>query len=137
LDASTMATFVPLWTSSTTTSVTLSTLTVGGVTPLTPSTTYYLRVGALNSNNVPNFGTTQSTQTTAGGAVASSTITAVFVSSLTVVWTEIGRASCRERVEVSAGAWPNRINGNVSSITTNTSDTTLTYNLGALIADST
>src|SRR5947208_10536584 len=76
LDASTMATFAPLWTSSTTASVSLSTLTVGGVTPLTPYTTYYLRVGALNSNNVPNFGITQSTQTTAGGAVTSSTITA-------------------------------------------------------------
>src|SRR3989449_8074828 len=77
LDASTMATFVPLWTSSTTASVSLSTLTVGGVTPLTPYTTYYLRVGALNNNSVPNFVATQSTQTTADGAVTSSTITAV------------------------------------------------------------
>src|SRR5207247_4005614 len=39
LDASTMATFVPLWTSSTTTSVSLSTLTVRSTTRLTSSTT--------------------------------------------------------------------------------------------------
>src|SRR2546428_4851882 len=108
-----MATVAPLWTSSTTTSVSLSTLTVGGSTALTPNTTYYLRVGALNNNNVPNFGATQSTQTLSGGAVASSTITAVYVSSLTVVWTASPQTVTGYDIEGSTGAWPNSFSGNV------------------------
>src|SRR2546422_3195169 len=50
LDASTMATFAPLWTSSTTTAVSLSTLTDRESTPLTPSTAYYLHAVFLYSN---------------------------------------------------------------------------------------
>src|SRR5439155_11576360 len=96
-------------TSSTTTSESMSTLTVGRTTPLTPYTTYYLRVGALNSNNVPNFGTTQSTQTTAGGAVASSTITAVYVSSMTVVWTASPQTVTGYDIEASTRSEERRV----------------------------
>jgi hypothetical protein len=46
--------------SSTTYDVTLSTLTIGNLTPMT---TYYLRAGGLNWNNVPNFGAVVSTET--------------------------------------------------------------------------
>src|SRR5258708_6906270 len=60
LDDSTMSTFVPLWTTSTTTGVGLSTLTVSG---LTNATTYYLRAGGLNFNNVANFVMLSSTRT--------------------------------------------------------------------------
>ena len=51
LDASTNSNFVPLWTSSITSNVSLSTLTL---TSLNPATTYYLRVGALNWDGVAN-----------------------------------------------------------------------------------
>ena len=52
--------FYPVAGSSATTLVSLSTLTVGG---LSSGTTYYLRVGALNWNNRPNFVTIGSTTT--------------------------------------------------------------------------
>src|SRR5439155_3058280 len=100
-----------------------------------PTRRSYDLVGALNNNNVPNFGATQSTQTTAGGAVASSTITAVYVSSLTVVWTASPQTVTGYDIEASTGAWPNSFSGNVSSVTTNTSATTLTFNVGTLIPE--
>ena len=52
LDASTSSNFIPLQASSVTTSVALSTLTLNNLTPLT---TYYLRAGAINWNNVANY----------------------------------------------------------------------------------
>src|SRR5207247_9675461 len=68
LDASTASDFSGTMYSSTTASVTASTLTVGVSVALTPYTTYYLRAGAINYNNVVNFGTSQSTRTLAGAA---------------------------------------------------------------------
>lgn len=52
LQASTESGFVPLWDSSTTAGVSLSTLTINN---LTGDNTYYFRVGSLNRNNVPNY----------------------------------------------------------------------------------
>ena len=66
LDVSTMSSFIPLWDSSTTAGVSLSTLTVGVVNPLSPYTTYYLRVGGSNFNNVVNYTILSPTQTLAG-----------------------------------------------------------------------
>ncbi len=58
LQASTKTNFVPLWDSSSTTGVSLSTLTIGN---LTGDNTYYFRVGSLNWNNVPNYAVRTST----------------------------------------------------------------------------
>src|SRR5439155_13130367 len=63
--------------------------------------------------------------------------TAVYVSSLTVVWTASPQTVTGYDIETSTGAWPNSFSGNVSSVTTNTAATTLTFNLGTLIPDTT
>src|SRR5439155_12728518 len=66
---------------------------------------------------------------------SSSTITAVYVSSLTVTWTASPQTVTGYDIEASTGAWPNSFSGNVSSATTNTAATTLTFNLGTLTPD--
>ena len=58
LDVSTSQNFITLQGSSVTPSVALSTLTIAN---LTPFTTYYLRAGAINWNNVANYATAGST----------------------------------------------------------------------------
>jgi len=62
LDVSTSANFVTLQGSSVTTSVSVSTLTIAN---LSAATTYYVRVGAINWNNVANFAAVLSTKTVA------------------------------------------------------------------------
>src|ERR1019366_8658311 len=74
-------------TSSQTFDVTLSTLTLGS---LTPFTTYYLRAGAINWNGVVNYITLGSTRTDAGAAPGAPSFTAVYVSSLTVTYGALG-----------------------------------------------
>lgn len=58
LEASTMASFAPLWSSSFTPNVALSTLAVGG---LRGGVTYYFRVGTLNHASVAHFASAVST----------------------------------------------------------------------------
>ncbi|MBI5245837.1 MAG: right-handed parallel beta-helix repeat-containing protein, partial [Elusimicrobia bacterium] len=58
LEVSTRSDFVPLWTSSQTPNVQLSTLAAFG---LQGGVTYYFRAGALNWNGVPNYALTVST----------------------------------------------------------------------------
>ena len=58
LEVSSRSDFVPLWTSSVTPAVSLSTLTVDG---LRGGVTYYFRVGGLNHNSVPHYGVAFST----------------------------------------------------------------------------
>jgi hypothetical protein len=58
LEVSTRSDFLPLWTSSFTPNVALSTLTASG---LIGDSTYYFRVGSLNWNSVPNFAPAVST----------------------------------------------------------------------------
>src|SRR5207248_7403958 len=88
LDASTMSNFNPIAGSSITTDATVSTLTVNS--GLLAGTTYYLRVGALNYNNVPNFVFIGSTETAGGAAPTNPIITAVYASSMTVTWGSVG-----------------------------------------------
>ena len=71
---------------SSTTDVTQSTLTVAG---LDTATTYDLRAGALNHNQVPNWTWTASIITGAGAAPANVVMNPVFVSSMTVTWTPV------------------------------------------------
>jgi hypothetical protein len=58
LQASSMASFSPLWASSFTPNVALSTLSIGG---LRGGVTYYFRVGTLNHNSVPHWAASVST----------------------------------------------------------------------------
>jgi hypothetical protein len=67
LDASTNPTFTGTISSSATFSLTATTLTVSG---LTPGTSYYVRLGAFNWNNVPNFTSLGSTMTAVGSSGA-------------------------------------------------------------------
>src|ERR1019366_5510899 len=85
MDASTSASFVP-FISSITTSVIPSTLTIGG---LSPYTTYYIRVGGINFNNVVNYTVLAATRTAAGLAPTSPVISAVYVSTITASWTDV------------------------------------------------
>src|ERR1019366_3581698 len=132
LDAATDAGFASIVASSISTSVTPSTLTVIG---LTPYTTYYLRVGGINYNNVRNFTTIGSTQTLSGGAVTSPAITQVYVSSLTVTWTDPAQTTTGYDVEAST---MNNFTGTIiTTATTNITASTLTFNLGQLAANTT
>src|SRR5258708_36406584 len=90
LEVSTDPTFVPLAGSSVTLNVNLSTLTVSS---LIPATTYYLRAGGLNWNNVPNFVTVPSTKTLATPTPGGLAGTAVGVSSITWAWGAVTGAS--------------------------------------------
>src|SRR4029077_17145233 len=120
LDASTATNFFPIAGSSVTTAVNQSTLTVVG---LSAFTTYYLRIGGVNWNNATNYITIGSTQTTAGGAVGSPAITAVYLSTITATWTTVPNVTGYD-VEASTA---NNFTGVVfTTITTNTSATTLT-----------
>src|SRR5205085_2531435 len=87
LDVSTSSNFAPLAGSSITTSVALSTLTIK---TLTPYTTYYVRMGAINYNNVPNFVVIGTTLTNPGAAPSPATIAAVYLSSITVTYGTVG-----------------------------------------------
>ncbi len=87
LDASTMASFVPLWTSSITTAVTLSTLTVQN---LTSATTYYLRAGAINWNNAVNFVILSSTRTRGPDAVTNFSAVAQSNGDMNLTWSAPG-----------------------------------------------
>jgi hypothetical protein len=133
VQAATDTTFGTISGSSSTTDVTLSTLTVSG---LTTNTAYYFRVGGTNWNNVANFVLVGPVTTGAGPAPTNPLITAVYVSSLTVTWGSVTSFSGYS-LEASTGAWPNTFTGNVSSVTTNGSATTLTFNLGTLNPDTT
>ena len=135
LDASTSSSFIT-YTSSTTTAVTQSTLTITG---LTPFTTYYLRAGAANWDSVVNF-VGLSTQTVAGAAPGSPTITAVYITSATLSWTTVSGSN---GYEIDASS--NQFAGGIvfSTVTTNNAlgtltvtgldpDTTYYFNIGAL-----
>src|SRR5437868_2174226 len=61
----------------------LSTLTING---LTPYTTYYLRAGAINWQDVVNYVTFGSTLTSAGAAPSPVTLANVYITSITVTY---------------------------------------------------
>lgn len=69
----------------------LSSVTSNGATTslrvgsLDPNTTYYLRVGAVNLNNVPNYSAPVSTSTWAGAA-SNLVFSGVFISSAALAW---------------------------------------------------
>ena len=110
-----------------------STLTVTG---LTTNVAYYLRAGALNWNNVPNFVTpTGSPATTiAGSAPTNPLITAVYVSSLTSTW---GAVSSPSGYSLEASTMSNFTGTIISSVTTDGTVSTLTFNVVSLAANTT
>ena len=133
LQASTASDFSGLIYFSSNTDVMFSTLTVTG---LTTATNYYLRVGGLNWNDVPNFVPAGNTTTGSGPGPVNPTITDVSVSSLTAVW---GSANSLNgySLEASTEAWPNSDTGNISTMTNSGTATTLSFDFGALLPDTT
>src|SRR5437773_4231397 len=87
MDASTATDFSGQLISSMTFVAAQSTLTVNG---LTPFTTYYLRAGAINWNNVINYVTFGSTRTDAGPAPSPVNISNVYITSITVNYGTVG-----------------------------------------------
>ena len=87
LQASTAADFSGTLFSSGTPNAALSTLSVTG---LAGYTTYYLRVGALNWNGVPTYAAAAATRTTTGAAPLNPVVTAVYLSSVSVAWGQVG-----------------------------------------------
>ena len=132
LDASTMSDFsgTPLVTS--VLSPATSTLTIVGMTPYTP---YYFRVGGINYNNVVNYTVMAATRTLVGRAVGSPVINSVYISTLTATWTAAPDPVTGYDVEASTMA---SFTGTIiSSVTSNTSANTLSYNPGDLAANTT
>jgi len=133
LDVSTSQNFITLQGSSITYTAAVSTLTIAG---LQVATTYYVRAGAINWNNVVNYAAIGSTMTSSGPAPTNVQITAVYVSSITATWSAESGANGYS-LEASTAAWPNSYVGNVSSVTFDASRSTLTFNLGQLAANTT
>ena len=118
LDASTSSNFIT-YTSSKTVAVAQSTLTISG---LTPFTTYYLRVGGVNWDSVVNY-VGLSTQTSAGAAPGSVSLTAVYVTSTTLSWTAVSGSN---GYEVDASSMQFASGVVLSTVTTNNASTSLT-----------
>src|SRR5436853_5365741 len=108
-----------------------STLTVSGLAAFTP---YYLRVGDLNWNNATNYTSIGSTMTTSGGAVGSPAISAVYLSTITATWTTVPNVT---GYNVEASTMSNFTGVLFTTITTNTSATTLTVSSAANLAPDT
>src|SRR5436853_2820707 len=108
-----------------------STLTVSG---LAAFTTYYLRVGDLNWNNATNYVSIGSTMTTAGGAVGSPAISAVYLSTITATWTTVPNVT---GYDVEASTMSNFTGTIFSTATTNTRATTLTVSSATNLAPDT
>src|SRR5678815_5251425 len=111
-----------------------STLTVTG---LTSNVAYNLRAGALNWYQVPNYVTpTGSPATTAAGrAVGSPAITSVYITTMTATWTSSPDPVTGYDVEASTAS--NFTGQIITTVTTNTSALTLTFNSGQLTANTT
>ena len=111
----------------------VSTLTVSG---LTTNVAYNLRVGGLNWNNVPNFVTPVGSPATtvAGSAPINPLITAVYVSSLTSTW---GAVASPSGYSLEASTMSNFTGTIISSVTTDGTVSTLTFNLASLAANTT
>ena len=118
-----------------------STLTVSG---LTPFTTYYLRAGSINWNNVPNF-VSLSTQTSAGVAPSPVSLTAVYITSATLTYGTVGGSQGYE-LDASSTNFAGGIT--LSSVTVSTSaasltvqglnpDTTYYFEVGSLFSGAT
>jgi len=76
--------------SSVTYSASFSTLTVQG---LSEGVAYYVRAGALNFNQVPNFYTLSNSTVTMPSVPSSPHPTTVYLSSITVAWTTVAGAT--------------------------------------------
>ena len=88
------------------------------------NTTYYLRVGGINWNSVINYVTIGSTLTNTGLGPIGPTINAVYITSITAIWTNVPNTTGFD-VEASS----TNFNGTgvlYSSITVDTSATSLT-----------
>src|SRR5205807_4016616 len=127
-DASTAATSTGTLSLRTALPITDSTLTVSG---LAAFTTYYLRVGDLNWNDATNYASIGSTMTTAGGAVGSPAISAVYLSTITATWTTVPNVT---GYDVEASTMSNFTGALFTTATTNTSATTLTVSSAANMA---
>src|SRR6185312_915680 len=103
-----------------------STLTIVG---LTPFTTYYLRAGAFNYNDVLNFANVLSTQTLPGAAPGAPTITAVHLTSMTVTYATVGNSM---GYELDASTMSTFAPVTTSSTTTDHTLGTLAFNVGTL-----
>jgi hypothetical protein len=136
LDVSSNANFTPLWDSSITTSVSVSTLTVGLGTALSPYTTYYLRAGGYNFNNVVNYVTSQSTQTLVGAAPGLPSFTAVYLSTLTVTYSTAATANS-QGYELDASTSNTFLGTVYSTSTTSPSLNTLTVSSATNLAPNT
>src|SRR4029077_3108538 len=131
LDASTAANFTGTLYSTTTFTNADSTLTISG---LAAFTTYYLRVGDLNWNDATNYVSIGSTMTTAGGAVGSPAISAVYLSTITATWTTVPNVT---GYDVEASTMANFTGVIFATITTNTGATTLTVSSATNLAPNT
>ena len=106
------------------------------ITGLSPYTTYFFRVGAINYDNVLNYTLMSATQTLAGRAVGSPVISSVYISTLTATWTAAPDPVTGYDVEASTMSVFTA--GTVAStVTTNISALTLTFNNGQLVANTT
>jgi hypothetical protein len=130
LDASTSSDFVPVFRSSVTDSVDVSTLTLQN---LNAYTTYYFRVGGINWNNMVNYTSLASTQTLAGGPPVTPHLTGVFISSMAVSWTDTTDTSGYD-IEASLTDFGGLV---ASSSTADVARSSLTFNAGTLSANTT
>ncbi|MFC1522159.1 fibronectin type III domain-containing protein [Elusimicrobiota bacterium] len=86
--------------SSATYNINLSTLALTG---LSQGTEYYFRVGSLNTNEVANYVTAGSTVTSAMGYVLDPSLSAVYMTSMTITWDSVGGASYNAVLATDSG----------------------------------
>jgi len=119
VEASTASDYSGTIYSSATATVLDSTLTVTG---LTINVQYYFRIGSYNWNNIPNYTDAGSATTIGGPAPINPLITAVYRSSMTIVW---GSVNSLDGYIVQASTANNFTGTLVSSITTDGTSTSL------------
>jgi len=124
LQASTSSTFTGTVASSQTSNSALGSLTVNS---LSANTTYYFRVGTLNTQGLPNYSTDTSSSTLAT-QVSAATFYQVFGTSLTVNWAAVAsnpQSATAEGYRLEASASADFSGTILSSVTTNIEVSTL------------
>jgi len=125
LEASTASDFTGTIFSSVTVSTGANVLTVGTASPLTPDTTYYVRVGALYNGTTSYASMTPSSTSTLTSPISGAQFAGTFVTSVTVNWAALGAAQGYV-LDISTSSDFTSLTG--SSITTSVNVTTLTVN---------